>query len=393
MATAEALTGQELVERASALVPLLRKTAPETERARRVPDSHFEALGEAGILKMMAPRRFGGSEADFRTQTDVLAELARGCPSTSWVATIFSAVAWVAAVFPDEAQEEIFGEGDPRVSGVLAPTGTAVRENGGLVVNGRWAFNTGCHGANWTLLCAVVEDEGADEHGLPMSVILKGGELTILDDWHASGMAGTGSNTVVAEDVFVPAHRTYPLPDLTEGRYPASASSDNPYFNLPTAAVLIVNAGGTPVGAARGALEAFLERLPGRTIAFTDYPSQAEAPVTHLRVGQAALGIESAESHVRRACALLDDHPGGPMSREARIRCRAHISHATALARDAVDLLFAGSGATSIQQDVPIQRFQRDIQALSNHGLLSPSTTTELYGRILCGLEPNTTIY
>src|SRR5262249_49419940 len=239
----------------------------------------------------------------------------------------------------------------------------------------------------------VIEDEGSEEHGLPMSVIARSGELTIRDDWYASGMAGTGSNTVAAENVFVPTHRTYPLPALTEGRFPSTANSDNPSFSLPAAAVLIVNAGGTPVGTAKGALEAFLARLPGRLIAFTDYPSQAEAPVTHLRVGEAALNIESAEAHVRLACAILDDHPGGPMSTDARIRCRAHISHATGLAREAVDVLFAGSGATSIQPDVPIQRFQRDIQALSNHGLLAPSTTTELYGRILCGLEPNSAIY
>src|SRR5207237_7298756 len=105
---------------------------------------------------------------------------------------------------------------------------------------------------------------------------------------------------------------------------------------------------------------------------FTDYPSQAEAPVTHLQVGEAALEIESADAHVRRACAILDGHRGGPMSPEQRIKCRAHISHATGLARRAGDGLFAASGASSMQPQVPIQPFQPDIQALAKPGAPAP---------------------
>ena len=241
------------------------------------------------------------------------------------------------------------------------------------------------------MVTAVLEtDDGA---GPPMSVILRSSEVTRLDDWYASGMAGTGSNTIVVENVFVPAHRTLPIPEMVEGIYPARHNSDGPYFNYPTVSTLIVNAGGTPVGTARGALDAFMERLPGRGILFTDYTSQAEAPVTHLSVGEAALKIESADAHLDRACAILDEHQGGPVSLEGRIKCRAHISYATRLAREAVDQLFSASGAGAIQPHVPIQRFQRDIQALSNHALMSPSTTTELYGRHLCGLEPNSLHY
>jgi alkylation response protein AidB-like acyl-CoA dehydrogenase len=387
----EAPTAEGLVERAAALVPMLRESAAASERARRLPPEHFDALSEAGVFRMMAPKRFGGVEADFKTQCAVLAELARGCASTSWVATIFSAMTWVASVFPDEAQEEILGPGDPRISGAFAPTGTAVRKNGGFIVSGRWGFNTGCHGARWTFVNAILETDGGD--GVPMSMMLPSSELTILDDWYASGMTATGSNTVVAQDVFVPEHRAHPLPELAEANPPPSQNSNNPYFNLPIAPVLVVNAAGTPVGIARGAFEAFFERLPNRPITFTNYTSQAEAPVTHLQVGEASLKLDSADDHVRRATDIFDDHPGGPLSTETRVKARAHVSYSVRLAREVVDLLFQASGASSIQTHVPIQRFQRDMQALSNHAILLPSTTTELYGRILCGLEPNTTLY
>jgi alkylation response protein AidB-like acyl-CoA dehydrogenase len=383
-------SASDLVARAAALVPLLSERAVAAEAARRLLPETFDALAAADVFRMTAPKRFGGHEASFETQCEVLAEIARGCPSSSWVATILSAMTWLVSTFPDEAQEEILGSKDPRISGVFSPTGTAVPKGGGYVVSGRWGFNTGGHGSEWNVVNAV---RGAGKDAVPMCVLLRAREITRLDDWHASGMGATGSSTILADNVFVPAHRVQPLPDMLEARYPERHNADNPYFDFPLAAVLTVNAAGTPVGIARGALEAFHRRLPGRGITYTTYTNQAEAPVTHLQVGEAALTIDSADAHMRLACRELDDHLGEALTMQGRVKARAHVSAATGLARDAVDILFHASGASAIQSHVPIQRFQRDIQALANHAIMHPQTTIELYGRVLCGLAPNTPLY
>ena len=375
-----------LVAQATSLIPLLRKAAPAAEKARRVPQESYDALAAAGIFRMTAPKSYGGVEADFHTQCDVLAEIARGCPSTSWVATIYSAMSWLVGTFPDETQEEIYVNRDPRIAGVFSPTGTAVRKDDGFVVNGRWAFNTGCHGATWTIINVLVGE-------MPTCMIAKSADLTILDDWYATGMSATGSNTVVAENVFVPARRTMPLPAMLEGKYPARHNADNPYFRYPLAPVLTVNAGGTPLGIARGAWDMFMERLPGRGITYTNYTNKAEAPVTHLQMGEASLKIDSSAAHVGLATALLDDASSGSLTMQERVKARAHIAYSTGLAREATDILFYASGASSIQEHMAIQRYQRDIQALSNHAIMHPQTSLELYGRILCGLQPNTLLY
>jgi alkylation response protein AidB-like acyl-CoA dehydrogenase len=375
-----------LVARAASLKPMLRKAAPAAEKARRVPQESYDALSAAGIFKMTAPKAYGGVEADFQTQCDVLAEIARGCPSTSWVATIYSAMSWLLATFPDETQEEVFANRDPRIAGVFSPTGTAVPNDSGFVVNGRWPFNTGCHGATWTVLNVLVGD-------VPTCMIANYADLKILDDWYATGMSATGSNTVVAENVFVPARRAMPLPDMLEARYPARHNSDNPYFNYPMAPVLTVNAGGTPIGTARGAMDAFLERLPGRGITYTSYTNKSEAPVTHLQMAEASLKLDSSAAHVRLAAAIMDEAKNGRMTIQERVQARAHIAYSTGLAREATDILFYASGASSIQEHMAIQRYQRDIQALSNHAIMHPQTGLELYGRILCGLPPNTLLY
>ncbi len=380
-----------LVARAAALVPTLRERAAANEASRRLSPETFDALSAADVFRMTAPKRFGGFEADFVTQCEVLAEIARGCGSSSWVATIFSAMSWLAGTLPDAAQEEIFDSRDPRISGVFSPTGKAVRKSGGFVVNGRWGFNTGGHGSNWTVVNVVAPNAAGVE--LPTCMLVRSRELERLDDWHASGMAATGSSTIVAKDVFVPEHRTCELPAMIEAQYPPRHNAANPYYGQPLAAVLTVNAGGTPVGIARAALEAFRERLPGRPITYTTYANKAEAPVTHLQIGEAALKIDSAEAHMRLASGILDENTGVKLSTLARVKARAHVSAATGLAREAVDLLFYSSGASAIQSHVPIQRLQRDMQALANHAIMHPQTTTETYGRVLCGLEPNTPLY
>jgi alkylation response protein AidB-like acyl-CoA dehydrogenase len=164
-----------VVERTLALVPRLAESAAATEQARRLPPAHFDALAEAGVFRMTAPRKFGGDEVDFQTQCDVLAHVARGCPSSSWVATIFSAMSWLAATFPDEAQEEILGSRDPRISGVFSPTGTATPADGGYRVSGRWGFNTGGQGSFWTVVNAVL---GSGSEAMPSSPASSRGSTT-----------------------------------------------------------------------------------------------------------------------------------------------------------------------------------------------------------------------
>jgi 3-hydroxy-9,10-secoandrosta-1,3,5(10)-triene-9,17-dione monooxygenase len=204
-------------------------------------------------------------------------------------------------------------------------------------------------------------------------------------------MAATGSSTVVADEIFVPPHRVQHAPNMINGVYTTDRhNAAEPYFNLPLASVLAINAAGTPVGTAKGAMDVFMERLPGRAITYTSWGDQSAAPVTHLQVGEAAMLIDSSAAHVTLAANVLDHPEGDVPSMFERVKGRAHVMYSTGLARKAVDILFFASGASSIQTHVPIQRFQRDIQGLSNHAIMHEQTGLEMYGSVLCGHGPNT---
>ena len=207
-------------------------------------------------------------------------------------------------------------------------------------------------------------------------------------------MAATGSNTIVADDVFVPAHRVLPLPRCSRRATRTRHNSGESVFQLSARGGADGQRGGHArrhrARRARGVSRA----AAGAGITYTTYTNKSEAPVTHLQVGEAALKIDSADAHMRLACARCSTiMRARSCRRSARVKARAHVSSATGLAREAVDVLFYASGASAIQSHVPIQRFQRDMQALANHAIMHPQTTIELYGRVLCGLPPNTPLY
>jgi hypothetical protein len=143
---------------------------------------------------------------------------------------------------------------------------------------------------------------------------------------------------------------------------------------------------------AKAAKEAFFARLPDRKITYTGYDKQAKAPLTHLQVDAAVMKIDEAEFHAKRLAAMVDTKgaENEQWSIEERVLARADLGAVCGLAKEAVDILASASGGSSIYSDQPMQRIARDVNAVTMHALMHPDTNAELYGRVLCGLEPDT---
>ncbi|MDO0931130.1 acyl-CoA dehydrogenase family protein [Streptomyces sp. DG2A-72] len=380
----------ELVDRVRALRPLIREHAFRTEQERRVTPEVVAALTEAGVFRMNVPRRYGGYQSGLRTQVDALAEVSAACGSAGFMALIQAGCAYIAALFPDEVQDEIFSGPDIRVSGTLVPDATAVPTEDGYVVNGTSPFATGCQDADWHLLTARVESGDGPPEILWAAVPMA--ELEVLDDWHVTGLAGSGSNSVVARDVVVPAHRVLPVGPLLGGEFPSKANADDPFYRMPV--LMLFCAWTTPnaLGLARSALAEFRERIHRRGITYTFYERQSEAAVTHLQAAEAAMKISCAELLTGDIVTLIESRAasGQPYTTEERARIRAGSGYVARLCTEAAELIGSASGASSLHRDVPIQRTVRDLRALSLHSFVNPATNLELYGRVLSGLDAGT---
>lgn len=382
-------SASELVQRVRDIRPLIAEHALRTEQERRVTGEVVAALTEAGVYRMNVPRRYGGYQSRLRTQVDALAEVAGACGSAGFMALIQAGCAFIAALFPDEAQDEIFTSPDVRVGGTLIPGPTAVAVDGGYLVNGTSGFATGCQDADWHLLTARVES-GESDDGPPevLWAAVPMAELEILDDWHVSGLAGSGSNSVVAHDVLVPAHRVLPVGPLLAGEFPSKANADDPFYRMPVLLMFCVWTAPHALGLARASLAEFTERIHRRGITYTFHERQHEATVTHLQAAEAALKISCAELLTDDIVARVE--AGEPFTTQERARIRAQSGYVARLCKEAVDLIASASGASSLRREVPVQRAVRDLHALNLHSFVNPATNLELYGRVLSGLDPGT---
>ena len=396
MAVSDTHRAEELLERTDSLVPLLRASARETERGSRVAPRCLSAIADAGVFRMTAPFEAGGYQLPVSTQVDVLTALGRGCGSTSWVCAVYSVGTWLSGNFSDAIQEEVFAQPDVRVTVVGAPTGRLTRdEAGGYRLNGRWGFNTGCLDGHYAIAGALREGgpTGTDEQDDAVLAIIPYEHLQLVDDWDVSGLAGTGSRTIIADDVPLTEDHLWPMAEAQAGVKRSARHRDDPYWRTIIGPYITANSAGTPLGLAQAALEHYLEGLqPPRPMTLTSYADRSQAAITHLQVGEAATTIEAAAFHARRCAEDVDTHcaSGEPYTMLERARIRSDVGRVTGLARTAAHLLWQGSGASAIGRDAPIQRIVRDIDALAQHAVMNPDTNIELYGRVLCGLEPHT---
>jgi alkylation response protein AidB-like acyl-CoA dehydrogenase len=383
---------QEFIQRAAALRPLLEQNATRTEADRRIPEEIIRALEDADLFELMVPKRFGGDGLTMETVLRVSAELAKGCPSTSWVLTLMNVSSWFATRAAGRLQEDIFSKTiKPRLCGGLMPSCDVQPVEGGVLVSGRWDFTSGCWHSNWCICGVPILNGGvkSDESGwafIPMS------DLTIEDTWFAAGMKGTGSNTVVADNLFVPGHRLMSLRGEHADADWAARCQPEPCDNWPLMSVLVLVLIGPVLGAAEGALEAVAAGAHQRGIKYTVYHRRSESAVVQHNIAEAAMMIDTARFHVFRAAADVDRAGTGIESDYlTRARLRADCGYAARAACEAVNLLVSIAGGSAFKESNPVQRYWRDVNVAGRHSALITATGLEIYGRALLGIEGNIT--
>jgi 3-hydroxy-9,10-secoandrosta-1,3,5(10)-triene-9,17-dione monooxygenase len=392
MSTMMTVTASDATARAIELIPELRERAAQTALDRRLPQSNIDALRRAGALKTIQAKRNGGYALGIRSHLDVMSALGRGCGSTAWVAGVVHAHSWMVSHFPEQGQDDVYGNNpDAVVSAVIGARGKAVRTGDGYRLEGVWPFGSGSERADWLLLGAVVFDEAGNEIDQGDFMVPQS-EVTIKDDWYVSGLAGTGSCTMMVNGVDVPAHRFMSLPGLIMGKSPgAGLHGDDWVQNCAPVPVLTIALCGGAIGIAKQALEDFPSVIRGKVIAYTADPQEPH-PFTHIRLGDAAGRIREGELLLYSVADELDAtaQAGGEVPFLRRAEMRNDCATAVRRLLEGVEILFRESGASGVRTASPTNRALADIQTINNHGLMKLETNQEMYGRLLLGLEPNT---
>lgn len=376
---------QDLVARATALVPLIREHASETSEGRRVTPEVMAALQDAGLMKLFVPKRYGGHGANMATAVETLAEIARGDGSTAWAASLLNVCTWFATTFSEEAQEEIFGANpNAKVCGIFTPGSKSERVEGGYLVSGRWPYSSGSFAADWgTLGIAVDVPEGEDPRAL---AAIPASAWTIEPTWFVAGMKGSGSDTIVVEDHFVPDHMVQRFPNMREAEFltPYVEEQNSHMAFIPVAALILV---APQLGLGRHALELTRAKLPDKPVAYSVYTAAKNSPTHQLGVANAATKFHMAELLMSRACLDIDANAreGRLPTMEVRGRIRNDTGIIAELVKDGIDALLTANGAGSFADVNTLNRIWRDAEIAGRHAYVSPEVGKEVYGKILLG--------
>ena len=377
-----------LADRARALVPALRQRAAATERLRRVPDESLAELHASGIFRMLQPRRIGGSELPYRALIELGAILAEGCGSTAWVVTNLASHHWMLAMWPKEAQDEVWGGSPDHLIGsaLVFPSGRAVAAEGGYRLGGRWPFSSGVDASRWNFVGGIVHDE----RGKPVEqriFLVEAKDYRIVDTWYATGLRGSGSKDIEMSDVFVPLHRTLPLSAMVSGPVPGCAVNPAPLYRLPVLGLFAFVVSGVSLGLARGAIKDFTQSMQAR---LGTYSGQRLADLGNLqiKIGEASALADTAEALMFKACeeATRLAEANATPSIEQKARWRRDGAYAAGLCTEAVNQLFAALGGGGVYLDQPIQRAFRDAHAANAHYALSWDVNGTQWGRLALGL-------
>ncbi|WP_328715254.1 acyl-CoA dehydrogenase family protein [Nocardia salmonicida] len=385
-------TIEDVLARIKEVAPLIRKNAAEGDSARRVSEETIDALKEAGAFRILVPRRLGGLETSSRALLDVSSAIAEADGGAAWVVMLSNTNAWLAALKGGNDFEEMYAASpDLIVAGVLAPSGTVRKVAGGYRVTGRWPYASASLHADWATNGAMlVDDDGQvlDQ----VAIAMPRGDFQVEDTWYVAGMRASGSNTIVAEDVFVPDARVVPLLPILVGEY-ISEHPDAPLYRAAMTSFLNVAVLGPQLGLGRAALELVRTKAAEKALAYTTITRQADSVAFQLLVAEAAMKIETAHLHAYRAADDVQAYAEAGVYPELleRARIRGDVAIALRSINEALTILLDAHGAGAFAEVNAMQRIWRDSNVAARHAVTLPHVSMETYGKALLGISEQIT--
>jgi 3-hydroxy-9,10-secoandrosta-1,3,5(10)-triene-9,17-dione monooxygenase len=385
---ASSATANALLERARALVPVLAERESATTAARCVSDETIADFREAGILRALQPRRFGGAQASFGVFSEIVETLGMGCGASAWVYAVLGEHQWIIACLPERGQIDIWGD-DPLAvaSSSLAPRETAKPATGGWRLSGRYPFSSGCLNAQWAVIGARAEDAAGNTPTRYMLVPMA--EIEIEDDWRVLGLRGTGSRTLILRDVFVPEHRTVILKQLYDGNPPGvHVHPDYEVVRAPRGFLTPFSLGPVAFALARRALAHTAPSLRSRLSRGTRNMAESEFVQMQLAEASAAIDLACLVYQTRRTECIAALESGRPILPEEVMRVRRDVTYTTHQLRHGVDMLVEISGSRAVYDSDLLGAVQRDIQTICTHAVVARHLGMVPYGRMMLGLPP-----
>lgn len=375
----------EIRARARALVPFLRERAAEAQAARRLPVETVAAMQEAGLFRVLQPKRWGGYEMHPNIYYDVLMTLGEGDMSAAWCYGVIGCHPWQMALFDDRAQKDVWGE-DPStlVSSTYMIQGDARPVEGGFIFNGRWRFSSGCEHCGWVFLGGEV---GLGSGNMDMrTFLLPRSDYEIVDTWQSFGLRGTGSHDIVVKDAFVPDYRTHSFMDGLMCNSPGNLVNTNPIYRMPFAQLFSRAVSTAAIGALQAMVDEFI-RYGAKRVNVTGNKT-SEDPYAQLALAEAVSAIDEMKLVLHRNIDVMYDQAvrGEFTAIEDRMRYRFQSSSVLERATNIAQRLFKAGGGAAVFDRLPFGRIYADLMTGKAHAANQADSIGRNWGGTMLGL-------
>ncbi len=375
----------EALRRAREIVATLRSRAQKCEDERVLLPENEKLLHETGLFRYHQPKRFGGMELPFVAIVDIVAELARGCPSTAWNVGNLGCHHWILGYYEPQTQHEVW-DADPDAliaSSIALAAGRGRRVPGGFEVSGRWPFSSGVDNCGWNMLAVTVYDEEGKSAVDWRLCLVPRSDYRIIDTWHAMGMVGTGSKDIEVKEVFVPERRALALTSCRGGlQHPGAQLNSGPLYRIALVAAAGHPLSASALGAAEGAYQHVVEVFRKRVGTYTG-AKVSEFQAVQIKIARARALIDSARCLMRESAIAFEAKED--LDLEAKLRLRIQNTLAVMQSREAVETLWSCYGANAIYTRDPLQRFLRDTQAINQHFSFNFDIAGSAFGTVALG--------
>lgn len=378
-----------MIDRARALIPRLRDRAAKTEELRRLPPETERDLHDAGLFRIVQPKRVGGAELDYVALVDCADALAQGDASVAWNLANLASHHWMLGMFDRRAQDLVWNENVDALiaSSFIFPSGRARKVDGGYILRGRWPFSSGVGSSEWNMLGGVVSsDDEAD--GIEYRIfLLNRNDYKVTDTWNASGLRGTGSNDVEVGEAFVAGPMTVAVGDLAGGPTPGSDDNPNALYALPVFSLFPYVLSGVALGNAQACLDDYIDITRHRASTY-NRAKLGDFQSTQIKIAEASAKIDAARLIMRTRCieAMADARSGRVPDIAAKTRLRRDGAYSVNLCTEAVSLLSSASGARGLFTTGVLQRQFRDAHAINSHLAFNFDAAGTNFGRVALGL-------
>ena len=371
----------QFLETAHNLAYLVRTATDRIEAERRIPPDISNEIADRGFFRLLLPRSLGGAEMEHPDFLKIVRVFAEVDASVAWCINQNNVFSTNAVHVCEETAREIWTvqrsvvTNGPPVSGTRADV-----VEGGYRLSGRWNFSSGIPHATWVAALAPVYHPGQEEPSEMRTLLLPKKQVKMLDIWQVGGLRGTGSLSFEADDVFIPAARSYPTN--------AKSSEPGPIYVLPTTMMFCSGFATVALGTARAGLDAAIELSTSKTQHFQQ-AKMSDLSTTQRMVGQAEAIWNSARAFLNEASLAMwaGAKANHSLTMEERINVRLSSTHAIRQAAEVVDIAYALCGSSAIFAVNPIQRRFQDVHTITQQ-VQGRLTHYDTAGQFFLGLEP-----